>query len=45
MGYCGAQKISKFFKRKQKFVKITQFGIKESHPHDVIIIKEALIIV
>ena len=40
MGYCGAKDI-KTFQKKAKFVKITQFGIEESHPHDVIITKEA----
>ena len=40
MGYCGAKDI-KILQKKAKFVKITQFGIKESHPHDVIITKEA----
>jgi len=28
-------------KAKAKFIKITQSGIRESHPHDVIITKEA----
>ena len=40
MGYCGAKDI-KNLQKKAKFVKITQSGIKESHPHDVIITKEA----
>jgi IMP dehydrogenase len=40
MGYCGAKDI-KTLQKKAKFTRITQFGIKESHPHDVIITKEA----
>ena len=40
MGYCGAKDI-KALQKKAKFVRITTFGIKESHPHDVSITKEA----
>jgi len=40
MGYCGAKDI-KTFQSKATFVKITNSGLKESHPHDVIITKEA----
>jgi IMP dehydrogenase len=40
MGYCGV-KNTKELKQKTKFVKITLAGLKESHPHDVIITKEA----
>jgi IMP dehydrogenase len=40
MGYCGARNISEL-KNKTKFIKITQAGLKESHPHDVTITKEA----
>ena len=40
MGYCGAKDI-KTLQKKAKFVRITQFGIEESHPHDVVITKEA----
>ncbi len=40
MGYCGVGTIKKL-KTKTKFVKITLAGLKESHPHDVIITKEA----
>jgi IMP dehydrogenase len=39
MGYCGAKNIEDL--QKAKFVKITTAGIKESHPHDVQITKEA----
>ncbi|HLU50998.1 MAG TPA: IMP dehydrogenase, partial [Flavobacteriaceae bacterium] len=40
MGYCGAKDIATLQKN-AKFVKITASGIKESHPHDVFITKEA----
>lgn len=40
MGYCGAKNIPEM-KSKTKFVKITNAGLKESHPHDVKITKEA----
>lgn len=40
MGYCGAKNI-KTLKKKGKFIKITLAGLKESHPHDVIITQEA----
>jgi len=40
MGYCGAKKIEEL-KKKARFIRITQAGLRESHPHDVIITKEA----
>jgi len=40
MGYCGAKDI-KTLKTSSKFVKITGSGIRESHPHNVSITKEA----
>ncbi|HZH70191.1 MAG TPA: IMP dehydrogenase, partial [Flavobacteriaceae bacterium] len=40
MGYCGAKDISTL-KENGRFVRITASGIKESHPHDVFITKEA----
>ncbi|WP_039766394.1 IMP dehydrogenase [Caldicellulosiruptor sp. F32] len=40
MGYCGARTI-KELQEKAKFVKITQAGVRESHPHDIYITKEA----
>ena len=40
MGYCGVKTISDFHK-KRKFIQITSAGIKEGHPHEVKIIKEA----
>ncbi len=39
MGYCGAENISVL--QKAKFIRITAAGIRENHPHDVAIIKEA----
>mgnify|MGYP006420695543 CR=1 FL=1 len=39
MGYCGAKDI-KALKENGKFIKITNAGLKESHPHDVTITKE-----
>jgi IMP dehydrogenase len=40
MGYTGSRTISEL-KEKAKFIRITQSGMQESHPHDVIITKEA----
>ena len=40
MGYCGAKDIESL-KRDAQFVKITNAGLQESHPHDVSNIKEA----
>lgn len=39
MGYCGAKDIEA--QKQAQFVKITSSGIRESHPHDVTITKEA----
>jgi len=39
MGYAGAATIDQL--KKAKFIKITSSGIRESHPHDVYITKEA----
>ena len=39
MGYCGAPTIDKL--KGSKFVRITSAGVKESHPHDVTITREA----
>ena len=39
MGYCGASDISQL--QEAKFIRITNAGIKESHPHDVVITREA----
>lgn len=39
MGYCGAKSIEKL--EDAKFIRITNAGIRESHPHDVQITREA----
>lgn len=39
MGYCGAADIEAL--QKARFVRITSSGIRESHPHDITITKEA----
>lgn len=39
MGYCGAATINEL--QQAKFIRITNAGIKESHPHDVMITREA----
>jgi len=40
MGYCGTSTIEEL-KTKAKFMKITGAGLTESHPHDIMITKEA----
>lgn len=40
MGYCGCPDIETM-RRKPRFVRITQAGFRESHVHDVQIVKEA----
>lgn len=40
MGYCGAKTIEEL-KTNARFVKISNAGLRESHPHDVIITKES----
>ncbi len=40
MGYLGARDLAEF-RKKARFVRITQAGLAESHPHDVTITKEA----
>jgi IMP dehydrogenase len=39
MGYCGAKNIDAL--QKAKFIRITAAGVKESHPHNVVISREA----
>ncbi len=39
MGYCGAKDLESL--QMAQFVRITHSGIKESHPHDVFITREA----
>ncbi|SHI60875.1 IMP dehydrogenase [Desulfofundulus thermosubterraneus DSM 16057] len=40
MGYCGCRNIHEL-KTKTRFMRITPAGLRESHPHDVVITKEA----
>ena len=40
MGYCGVKTIEEL-RTKTRFIRITQAGLRESHPHDVTITKEA----
>ncbi len=40
MGYCGARNIEEM-RIKTQFIKMTAAGLRESHPHDIIITKEA----
>lgn len=40
MGYCGSKDISSL-KTKARFIKITAAGMRESHPHDISITREA----
>ena len=39
MGYCGAATIEEM--QQARFVRITSAGLRESHPHDVAMVKEA----
>ncbi|MHB8481380.1 MAG: IMP dehydrogenase [Nitrospiria bacterium] len=40
MGYCGCETIDEL-RKKTRFIRLTQAGLRESHAHDVIITKEA----
>jgi len=40
MGYVGAKNLTEL-RKKAKFIKVTQAGLRESHPHDIRITKEA----
>ena len=40
MGYCGCHTVAELGE-KAKFIRITGAGLKESHPHDIYITKEA----
>ncbi len=40
LGYCGAKNI-KELRAKARFLKITTEGLRESHPHDIVITREA----
>ena len=39
MGYCGAKNLKEL--QLAKFIRITAAGVKESHPHDVVVTREA----
>ena len=39
MGYCGAATIDEL--KRARFVRITAAGLRESHPHDITITKDA----
>jgi IMP dehydrogenase len=40
MGYCGAPTLD-LLREKSQFIRITNSGLAESHPHDVDVTKEA----
>ena len=40
MGYCGCATISAM-KRDTRFIRMSEAGLRESHPHDIVITKEA----
>ena len=40
MGYCGTQGIAEF-RQQSQFIEITAAGLRESHPHDVVVTKES----
>jgi len=40
MGYCGVKNI-KELRKKARFIKVSSAGLRESHPHDITITKEA----
>jgi IMP dehydrogenase len=40
MGYCGAKNIG-MLQKKAKFIRISPAGLRENHPHDITITKEA----
>jgi IMP dehydrogenase len=40
MGYCGAATIASLWER-ARFIRVTSAGVREGHPHDVTITKEA----
>jgi IMP dehydrogenase len=40
MGYCGAASVAEM-QRKAQFVRMSDAGLRESHPHDIHITKEA----
>jgi IMP dehydrogenase len=40
MGYCGAQSL-KELREETQFLRVSTAGLRESHPHDIVITKEA----
>ena len=40
MGYCGLSNIEQF-RKEARFIKVTPAGVRENHPHDIAITKEA----
>ena len=40
MGYCGCRTIAEM-KKKAQFIRMTEAGLRESHPHNISITKEA----
>jgi IMP dehydrogenase len=40
MGYCGAATIEDL-REKSRFVRVTHAGVVESHPHDILVMKES----
>jgi len=40
MGYCGVRTLQEM-QEKSRFVRVTEAGVKEGHPHDVVITQEA----
>jgi IMP dehydrogenase len=40
MGYCGAKNV-KILQKKAQYIKVSSAGLRESHPHDITITKEA----
>jgi len=40
LGYCGAKTIPEF-QEKAKMVRVSAAGLREAHPHDVVITKDA----
>ena len=40
LGYCGARTVPEF-QRTSKFIRVTNAGLKEAHPHDITMLKDA----
>jgi IMP dehydrogenase len=40
MGYCGVETINGL-RTETEFIRITSAGLRESHPHDVVVTREA----